>query len=78
MADSDADSAVFVVNAERDDCPFEPWVGHARHRQQQFAGQETRLLFHLCDNEPEVRDEQDLRASYGGPKARLIRYAKEP
>jgi hypothetical protein len=43
VPNSDADGAVFIVYAHRDDCALEPGIRHARHRKQQFTRQESRL-----------------------------------
>ena len=48
VADADADRAILVVNAQGDHRALEPRVGHARHRQQQLAGQERRVLGHAA------------------------------
>jgi len=44
VADTDADGAIFVVNAHNDHSMFEPRVADAGHRQQQFARKEARAV----------------------------------
>ena len=44
VADADADRAILVMDAHRDHRPLEARVGHARHGEQQLAGQEARLV----------------------------------
>ena len=46
VADSDPDGAIFVVHAQCNDRALEARIGHSRHCQQQFAGQERGLLRH--------------------------------
>ena len=85
VSDADPDRAIFVVDAQGDDRTFEARIGHSRHRQEQFAGQETRLLDHANDNGTQPCDGQGfdaafgvaegLRPAYSGPKARLPRSA---
>jgi hypothetical protein len=50
VADSDADRAIFIVDAQGDNCPLEPRIGHPRHCKQQLAGQKTGLIGHAFDN----------------------------
>jgi hypothetical protein len=71
VADADPDRAIFVMDAHRDHRPLEARVGHSRHRQQQLAGQETRLLDHRNDNETPARGEQGLRRLSAGPICRF-------
>jgi hypothetical protein len=71
VADPDADGAIFVVDAHSDHGPLETRVGHSRHRQQQLAGQETRLLDHRNDNETPQRGEQGLRRLSAEPICRF-------
>jgi hypothetical protein len=77
VADADPDGAILVMDAHGDHRPLEPWVGHSRHCQQQFAGQERGLLRHSRDHATPGRGGQYLRPSYGGPKSRFIVQAKE-
>jgi hypothetical protein len=58
MADSNSDRAVLVVDAHRDDRALEARIRHSRHRQEQLAGQESRLLNHAVDNAALRRDGQ--------------------
>jgi hypothetical protein len=46
VADADSDGTIFVVDAHRNDRALEARVGHSRHRKQQLAGKECRLLGH--------------------------------
>jgi hypothetical protein len=46
MADADANRAVFIVGAHRDDGPLKPRIRHSRHRQQQFAREKARHIDH--------------------------------
>jgi hypothetical protein len=59
MADSDADGAILVVDANGDHGSLEARVGHSGHCQQQLARQETRLV-HEFRNEPQQRHGQAL------------------
>ena len=52
VADADADRTIFVVHAHGDHGALEPRVGHSRHRQQQLAGQEGRLINHMATMSP--------------------------
>jgi hypothetical protein len=58
VTDADPDGAVFIMRAHGNHCPLEPRVGHPRHRQQQLAGQETRLIRHEFDHGTPPRVEQ--------------------
>ena len=77
IIDADPHRSILVVDAQGDDRALEPRVGHSRHRQQQLAGQEGRLVGHAFDNATRQRGGQVLKPPYGGPKSRFIRYAKE-
>jgi hypothetical protein len=44
VADTDADRAIFIVNAHHDDSALEPRVANAGHCQKQLAGKEARNL----------------------------------
>jgi len=44
MADADPNRAIVVVDADGDHRPLEPGIGHPRHCEQQFAGEEGRLI----------------------------------
>lgn len=48
VANPHSNGAILVVDAQRNDRALEPRVGHPRHRQQQFAGQESGRLRHLA------------------------------
>ena len=72
VTDADADGAIFVVDAHRDDGALEARVGHSRHRQQQLARQEGRSFRHHGDHGPRGPDGQALRASPGTPIWRPI------
>ena len=50
VADADPDGAILVMDAHCDHRSLEARVGHARHRQQQLAGEKRRLLNHRRDN----------------------------
>ena len=62
VADADTDRALLVMRTHRDHRPLESRVGHARHRQQQFAGEEggwSIMVRAQWSGDP--RDGQDLR-----------------
>jgi hypothetical protein len=46
VADADADRAILVVNAHRDDGALKSRIGHSGHGEKQLARQETRLINH--------------------------------
>jgi hypothetical protein len=44
VADADSNRAILVVDADRDDGPFEARVGHPGHCEKQLAGQKLRRV----------------------------------
>ena len=44
MADADADRAIFVVDADRNDRSFEARVAHPRHGEEQLARKKARCI----------------------------------
>jgi hypothetical protein len=70
VPDADSDRAILIMDAHRDHGALESRVGHARHRQEELAREEGWLIGHKSDNERRSRDEQGLRALYGGPICR--------
>ena len=62
---------ILVVHAKRDHGALKSRVGHPRHGQEEFAGQETGLISHRSDNGTARRGEQYLRPSQGEPICRF-------
>jgi hypothetical protein len=44
VANSHSDGPILVMDAHRDHGPLEPRVGHSRHRQEKFSGEERSAL----------------------------------